>query len=231
MQLHQWLKSISTEPKKLKFTEVKQLFSSLFGLVGMNTAIPLCHRVHALLVHYWSCANSPWRDKSRCSKGQRNHRHRLPQWYGRLVCLCIWPHFILCCRLLALQENASSAWDFNTKPLSPPTLFACLGKVKSGTCWRRWFITEWKECQNSTIQKLSFLHILNPSGPDRHLLEYKQCELPDLTDSWVATQGKTGPSQVESEEADHTDWQKTWVFSYQAAHTQADGRWHPFSHS
>lgn len=28
---------------------------------------------------------------------------------------------------------------------------------------------------------------------------------PDLTDSGVATQGKTGPSQVESEEADHTN--------------------------
>lgn len=76
--------------------------------------------------------------------------------------------------------------------LSPPTPFASLDKVKSWTCWRKWLITEWKERQYSSVQKLPFLTFLIPKDLTVTRYNTNNYELSHLTDSWVAIHGNTG---------------------------------------
>lgn len=89
--------------------------------------------------------------------------------------------------------------------LSPPTLSAGLGKVRSWTCWRRWFITEWKECQNSTVQKLSFFTFLIPEDLIVTCCNANNYELPDLMDSWVTIQETEASLRVDSK-GDQPHW-------------------------
>lgn len=74
--------------------------------------------------------------------------------------------------------------------LSPPTLSASLGKVKSWTCWRRWFISAWKECQNQQYKR--FLSSHSYLVPEDRAVTYcnaSNYELPELTDSWIIMVG------------------------------------------
>lgn len=52
-----------------------------------------------------------------------------------------------------LKRTVNSARGFTQSQLSPPTLSANLGKVQSWTCWRRWFISVWKECQHQLYKR------------------------------------------------------------------------------
>lgn len=119
----------------------------------------------------------------------------VPSWnvHGNLVSICIWPHFVLCCRLLVHQENVSSAWDFNTKPI-----------VSSHSLCQSWqsqvldllkkVIHHWMErMPKLNHTKASFLHILKSEDPVVPGCTAIKHGLPDLTDGWVAIQGHPGP--------------------------------------
>lgn len=154
----------------------------------------------------------------------------VPSWnaQGRLVLLCIWPYFILCCRLLALQENVSSAKGFNREPIVSSHSLCQSWQSHSWTCWWKWFITEWKERQNSTVHKFSFLTFFIPEDPTVTCYNTNNFELSDLTDSWVAIQGNTGPCTGRESKEGWSHWlTEALVSGHPPAHTQADIRWHP----
>lgn len=130
-------------------------------------AMGLMHFCSYTVLIIWPVSPKRQRKMFKRSEKQKN-RYYLPQRYhletsmalscpcasGRTSSYAVDYWFIK--RMSALRGTLTQS------QLSPPTLSASLGKVKSWTCWRRWFITEWKECQTSTIQKLPFFTFLNP---------------------------------------------------------------------
>lgn len=152
----------------------------------LHFAMGLLHLSSYTVLIIWPVSQK----RQRCSKGRKNQKQVLststvPFWnvHGNLVPICIWPHFVLCCRLLVHQENVSSAWDFNTKPI-----------VSSHSLCQSWqsqvldllkkVIHHWMERMPKLNRtKAFFFHILKSEDPGVPGCNANQHGLPDLTDT------------------------------------------------
>lgn len=183
-------------PQKLNNLPLGRLYRWRYLYCPCHFAMGPVHLCSSTVLITWPVSPK----KQRCSKGRKNQNQVLststvPFWnvHGHLVPICIWPHFVLCCRLLVHQENVSSAWDFNTKPI-----------VSSHSLCQSWqsqvldslkkVIHHWMErMPKLNHTKAFFLHILKSEDPVVPGCNANQHGLPDLTDSWVTTQGHPGP--------------------------------------